>query len=406
MALLHSSLFFIAAEIAGSYMVKNEKTEISLETIMAILPGHVYWLDRNNVFLGCNDLQAKTIGLSSRHEIVGRTVPEFQAKENAEHILKVNNKVMATGNPEVVEEPYLRSDGKTAIYLSQKVPIKSKGGEVIGLLGISFDISTIKEKEVSLVAARKKTEELCILQHEVAKKIISFTDKITNAMAHELRTPLSVINLEMDLLKLALSANKPQDEKDNIFKQTHEIVKNKIHAAAHVIEDMLIKIRSLASDKMASTFDVISITADINELLSTYPFAGGEKELITLKNFHDVKSGFKYCGDPTLTKHVLASLIKNALSAIKEAGKGIIIFELCMDDAKFNKLIIRDTALGMSQKTVEKIFDQFETRKESNSGMGLGLAFCKMVMETYGGSITCKSKKGTYTEFVLSFPKV
>lgn len=67
----------------------------------------------------------------------------------------------------------------------------------------------------------------------------------------------------------------------------------------------------------------------------------------------------------------------------------------------------RDTATGIPKDFVDKIFDQFETKKNLHGGTGLGLAFCKMVMETcYKGSITCNSEEGKYTEFVLSFPKL
>lgn len=138
--------------------MRKKKQIPDLETIIENLPGHVYWLDRDNIFLGCNALQAKTIGLSSSKDIVGRTVPEFQTKENAEHILRINNKVMKTGVPQIAEEPYLRADGKTIIYLSEKIPLKDRNGEIIGLLGISFDISSIKEQEMGLVLARRQTQ--------------------------------------------------------------------------------------------------------------------------------------------------------------------------------------------------------------------------------------------------------
>eukprot|EP01038_Epipyxis_sp_PR26KG_P006838 gene6838-9361_t len=52
------------------------------DNIIARLPGHVYWMDKNNKFLGCNDLQAKNAGLSSRHEIVGRTKEFLNTKQD------------------------------------------------------------------------------------------------------------------------------------------------------------------------------------------------------------------------------------------------------------------------------------------------------------------------------------
>jgi len=51
-----------------------------------------------------------------------------------------------------------------------------------------------------------------------------------------------------------------------------------------------------------------------------------------------------------------------------------------------------------------KIFDRFFS--STHHGSGIGLAFCKLVMQAYGGNITCQSQQGEFTEFVLSFPVV
>ena len=60
--------------------------------------------------------------------------------------------------------------------------------------------------------------------------------------------------------------------------------------------------------------------------------------------------------------------------------------------------------MGISVNVLKSLFQSFHSH--SKSGTGLGLAFCKMTMESYGGNITCNSKEGEYTEFVLSFPKL
>ena len=113
------------------------------------------------------------------------------------------------------------------------------------------------------------------------------------------------------------------------------------------------------------------------------------------------KKDFCYFGDRVLTQHVLFNLIKNALSSIKEMGKGEIKIKIEKGELE-NRLIFTDTALGISKEHLSKIFDQFETRKDV--GFGLGLAFCKIVMRSYGGDITCESELGKYAKFILKFP--
>jgi nitrogen-specific signal transduction histidine kinase len=65
---------------------------------------------------------------------------------------------------------------------------------------------------------------------------------------------------------------------------------------------------------------------------------------------------------------------------------------------------LRRTAGGASPEVVENLFVGYQTTKEK--GTGIGLAFCKMTIENFAGTITCKSVYGEYIEFILTFPHV
>lgn len=71
-------------------------------------------------------------------------------------------------------------------------------------------------------------------------------------------------------------------------------------------------------------------------------------------------------------------------------------------DHAFNRLYFRDTGCGISANDLPYIFDDFVSDKSTT--MGLGLGFCRRVMDILGGRIECQSKQGKYTLFTLSFP--
>jgi len=68
-------------------------------------------------------------------------------------------------------------------------------------------------------------------------------------------------------------------------------------------------------------------------------------------------------------------------------------------------IIVEDTGTGILPQNLKRIFERFYTTTESGHGSGIGLSFCKMVMDGLGGSITCESEFGVYTRFTLLFPR-
>ena len=95
-------------------------------------------------------------------------------------------------------------------------------------------------------------------------------------------------------------------------------------------------------------------------------------------------------------KYVVINLIKNSCA---HSGYNIKIEVR----AENNELYFKDYGRGIKEEIIGKIFDKFFT--QSKSGIGIGLSFCKVIMEDIGGSIKCESIEGKYTTFILKFPK-
>jgi two-component system, CAI-1 autoinducer sensor kinase/phosphatase CqsS len=234
-------------------------------------------------------------------------------------------------------------------------------------------------------------------------KVINFIKLMAGSMAHELRTPFGAISIQMDSLKTSFDQQKPLPDIETDFRETYIKIKKVIKSGMHTIKDMLVKLGAFAAGKLPEiNYKKQSINENIKDFLSSFPFSEENKKLITVIADRE----FIYLGDAALTEHVLANLVKNACDAIRSnSSQGAITIEL-KTGKKYNQLIMRDTGTGIPQELLPKIFDMFETKKSMSGGTGLGLAFCKMVMESYGGTIICNSELGKYTEVVLSFPKI
>lgn len=386
----------ISADLSISELTQNIKDYY--EQLIALLPGHVYWMDRNNVFLGCNDLQAKHAGLASRYEIVGKTNYDMPWKEQAAKLNDLNNKVMATGIA-YMEEEFAKMTYDEACFLSNKIPLFDKSGNVIGLLGISFDIT--KRKLLEKLGKEK--------EKALADQKIQYLRALGGLIAHELRTPLGAIALNYDLIEMAFTRvvenvmakdSKLYEEAvaDNFAEALRcgDQINTVIKKAANTINLLLSNMKEEAID--VSNFMRSSINSDMRAVLANYPFVTDELRLV---HYLGAGQDFVYLGNPILTQLIITNLFKNAMYHIKLESKGEIYISLKFGKKK-NLLIFHDTGPGIPEKLLPKIFERFVTGRPG--GTGLGLAFCKMVMEAYGGDIVCDSKEGEYTTFTLTFP--
>jgi signal transduction histidine kinase len=292
---------------------------------------------------------------------------------------------------------------------------------------------------------------------ENAERVAACATAFSGCIAHEMRTPLAIILLYADLLgrsckNIVASVDDHNDMVGNASVDLYEnkknidvctnVIKQTIKDTNYLIGNMLLRLKGMHGNGKVvdkTNFVNCSIAENINKLLAQYPFLDGERELINFVCDHqgdcsDCASDFHYVGDPVLTEHILFNLLKNSLRAIHNAGKGTITITLkprvaagaiatttggavkaaakirastkssAERECTINQLIFRDTASGVNKEFLVKMFSQFSSQMTTDGGTGVGLAFCKTVMQSYGGDIICNSVDGEYTEFVLSFP--
>lgn len=147
-----------------------------------------------------------------------------------------------------------------------------------------------------------------------------------------------------------------------------------------------------------SSFKKYSVHHCVQEALNRYPFSVSERHKVTISTLED----FTFYGSDTLLIYVLFNLLKNALYALKAKGEGNIdISTYC--SPSFFTLRITDTGTGIAEDVRPYIFEAFFTTKKGN-GTGIGLAFCKRVLNSFNGNIRCESEVGRYTTFILEFP--
>lgn len=312
--------------------------------------------------------------------------------------------VMQSSKIQIVEEEFNK-----CYFLSLKKPL-IKDGEVLGIAVLSFDITQRKKAE---------TLEKELLQQEKnhAEKVASFMHLLASSIAHELRTPLRNISSNAFALNKCLPvlietyelAQKAGLTVPNMPIIDHKLllsVPNEIEAEAReafIAIDMLLA-KSGTSNLDQKKFEVCSIRDCVNEALARYPFDYGEKEEVVFTL--DSASDFQFFGRKILLIHVIFNLLKNALYYLRVANKGDAgkIYIWLSKGTGCNYLHFKDTGAGIAPDILPHIFERFFSRTQH--GTGIGLSFVKMVMQSFGGDITCNSIKHEFTEFTLKFPLI
>ena len=112
----------------------------------------------------------------------------------------------------------------------------------------------------------------------------------------------------------------------------------------------------------------------------------------------DVEEGIRILADREQMRRVLINLLKNAEQSIPEGRQGVIRITVRKKEGKV-EIRIRDNGQGIPENLREKIFQPNFTTK--SSGMGVGLAICKRIIESRGGELGFVSEVGVGTEFFI-----
>jgi two-component system cell cycle sensor histidine kinase/response regulator CckA len=132
-----------------------------LRQVLDTIPQGVFWKDRAGIYLGCNQVLVRNLGLSSPNEIIGRT--DFDLPwpcSEAEAYRADDAQVMESQAPKWhIIEQVQRADGRRIWADTTKLPLVDEHGSVYGVLGVYEDITDHKEREESLARAQRLLEE-------------------------------------------------------------------------------------------------------------------------------------------------------------------------------------------------------------------------------------------------------
>ena len=132
-----------------------------LSSLMSTVPDHIYIKDRQSRFIRINDSMAQRIGLRDPGAAIGKSDLDFFTAEHAQPAYQQEQNMMATGEPIIgLEEKETWADGLVNWASTTKVPLRNPAGEIVGLIGVSRDITARRENMEALRESNEKFHQL------------------------------------------------------------------------------------------------------------------------------------------------------------------------------------------------------------------------------------------------------
>jgi signal transduction histidine kinase len=253
---------------------------------------------------------------------------------------------------------------------SQRVPVRSR--DEIGELAASFN---------------KMNDDLA--------RSFNLRKQMTADIAHELRTPLSLI------------IGHAEGVHDGVLpasKENFEIIREEAERLEQLVNDL--RTLSLAdAGELSADFQILDVNKLLGEIKSHYMVPFNQKQ-VTLE-FEPDSTALQTRLDPARFSQVITNILDNALRYTPETGRVVVSTKRDGDQIEVS---IQDSGEGVSSEEASHLFDRFyrtdssRTRDQHAGGSGLGLAIAKSIVEMHGGKILAESSMGNGLKVTILLP--
>ncbi len=353
-----------------------------LVTLLNHLPGYAFFKDAQGRYVLANENYAATLG-HSPESIAGRTDREVLPPAAAERQREEDERLMTSGETLHVAELPMSEEGRTFWVETTKVPLKNDNGEVVGILGLGFDVTERRRAELELRRALEREQELGRMK-----------SNFTSLVSHEFRTPLGVIGTSAEILRdyfTQLTPDERVEHLNTICKHTRRM--------GNLMEEVLLLSRFDAgrTEFQAQTLDLGEFCGRVvAEVVS----ATGRCCPVELQLGDDLTGA---AGDDRLLRHILINLLVNAVKYSEPGRRVELRVQRADTDVVFE---VQDRGIGIPPGDREWVFQAFHRGSNvgQRPGTGLGLVVVKRCVDLHGGRIGLESEIGQGTTMRVHIP--
>jgi PAS domain S-box-containing protein len=384
-----------------------------LQALAENVPHRIYAKDIEGRFIFANAAVARGMGVSDQAELLGKTDFDFYPLEEAREYARLEQEVLVHGRPLLNQEEHvryllLRED---VWLVTTKVPVRGEAGQIVGLVGINYDVTAQKAAEQALREAQTQ-----LLQSEKMASI----GQLAAGVAHEINNPIGYVNSNLgslkryvgDLLRLIADYERAESDLPPEARRRLQSVKAEVELE-YMLKDLPVLLRESA-DGLERVKGIVQSLKDFSRVDSSDWVdadlnAGLDSTLNVVMNEVKYKAEVVKCYAPLPPVRCLAAqmnqvfmnLIVNAAHAIATHGT---ITLATGHDGEWVWVEVADTGCGMTSEVQRRILEPFFTTKPVGEGTGLGLSLSFSVVQKHKGVIQVNSEPGKGSVFRVWIP--
>jgi len=404
--IISTALTFIALWQAAAMILRDFAKRRRAEEAMAdehnlfsaiidTIPAHVFVKDVKGRYVFENAAHRRSLGIADESAIERTAAAEHAADEAGDPFSEEDRRIVETGQAMLNREVPVTRAGAVEEWLeTTKIPLREADGTIVGLIGVSSDISARKRQEVEL---QHSAEQLKRSNEEL--------QNFANVASHDLQEPLRKIQAFGDRLRVKCAPQLGDAGLDYL-----ERMESAARRMQSLIQDLL-KLSRVVTQ--AQPFERCDLQKILRDALSDLEVALEKSEArISIGPLPTVD------GDPVQLWQLFQNLVNNSVKFRRSgvppeiritgrvfAAPADLIAGAAAGDP-VAEITVQDNGIGFEEKFAEQIFVVFQRlhSRDEYPGTGIGLAVCRKITDRHAGRIVAKSRPGGGAIFLVTLP--
>ena len=360
-----------------------------LQSVIDSTPDAIFVKDLDGRYVVVNEAFCRFLKKTPA-EIVGRNDFELYPEADARAFVDADRRVLATGEAQAFEGVAIGEEGPQDYRVTKGV-YRDRDGTILGVYGISHDITELRRAQQALEHTRE-----ALFRSQKMEAV----GQLTGGIAHDFNNILAIILGNVELLRAYL----PKDP------YADEIIDAVLRATLHG-RDLTGHLLAFSRRRLLNPqpVDVNALVENVVRLLGR---TLGATIRVTTETSPDAATAF---ADPAALEAAVLNVALNARDAMPDGGS------LAIRTAKFEStnapatdddlqpgtyvaLTVEDTGCGMTPEVIARVFEPFFTTKTGGRGTGLGLSMVYGFVKQSGGAVTIESEPGRGTTVTIVLP--